>query len=305
MRILMTGASGLVGSAAAGALRGAGHTVDRLARPNYRKESRSDLRPIRWDPVSGDLDRKSASGADAVVHLAGASIGAGRWTAERKKILRESRVEATRNLVTGLLQLDQRPRVVVAASAVGYYGDRGDELLTEESAPGEGFLAQLAQDWEKEVARASDFGVRTVMLRFGVILAPHGGALERMLLPFQFGLGGRLGSGRQWMSWLTLPDAVGLIRHALQDDSLKGPVNAVAHSPVTNAEFTKTLGRVLRRPTIFPAPAFTLRLALGEMADALLLSSQRVVPQKLRHLGYRFQHATLEEGLRLVLARPA
>jgi len=305
MRILMTGASGLIGSAAAGALRGAGHTVDRLARPNYRQESRSALRPIRWDSVSGDLDREGANGADAVVHLAGASIAAGRWTAERKKILRQSRVDATRNLVTGLLQLDQRPQVLVAASAVGYYGDRGDEVLTEESAPGEGFLAQLAQDWEKEAARAADFGIRTVMLRFGVILAPHGGALERMLLPFQLGLGGRLGSGRQWMSWLTLPDAVGLIRHALGNDSLQGPVNAVAHSPVTNAEFTKMLGRVLRRPTIFPVPAFALRVALGEMADALLLSSQRVIPQKLRQLGYRFQHATLEEGLRLVLARPA
>lgn len=305
MRILITGASGLVGSAAAGALRGAGHTVDRLARPNYRKEGGSNLRPIRWDPASGDLDRKGANGADAVVHLAGASIAAGRWTTERKKILRESRVEATRNLVTGLLQLDQRPRVLVAASAVGYYGDRGDEELTEESAPGKDFLAQLALDWEKETARAADFGIRTVMLRFGVILAPHGGALERMLLPFQLGLGGRLGTGRQWMSWLTLPDAVGLIRHALQDESLKGPVNAVAHSPVTNAEFTRTLGRVLRRPTIFPAPAVALRLMLGEMADALLLSSQRAVPQKLRQLGYRFQHVTLEEGLRVVLARPA
>jgi hypothetical protein len=279
--------------------------VDRLARPNYRKESRSDLRPIRWDPVKGELDRQGANGADAVVHLAGASIASGRWTAARKKILRESRVEATRNLVTSLLQLDQRPRVLVAASAVGYYGDRGDEVLTEDSAPGEGFLAKLAQDWEKEAARAADFGIRTVMLRFGVILAPHGGALERMLLPFQLGLGGQLGSGRQWMSWLTLPDAIGLVRHALQEDSLKGPVNAVAHSPVTNAEFTKTVGRVLGRPVIFPAPAFALRLALGEMADALLLSSQRAVPQKLRQIGYRFQHATLEEGLRLVLARPA
>lgn len=304
MRILITGASGLLGSAVAEALRGAGHTVDRLARPNYRQESSSSLRPIRWDPLTGDLDRVGANGADAVVHLAGASIGEGRWTTERKKILRESRVEATRNLVTGLLQLDQRPRVLVAASAVGYYGDRGDEELTEESAPGTGFLAQLAQDWEKEAARAADFGIRTVMLRFGVILAPHGGALERMLLPFQLGLGGRLGSGQQWMSWLTLPDAVGLIRHALENESLSGPVNAVAHAPVTNGEFTRVLGRVLRRPTIFPAPAFALRLLLGEMADALLLSSQRVIPQKLRQLGYRFQHATLEEGLRAVLARP-
>jgi uncharacterized protein (TIGR01777 family) len=305
MRILMTGASGLVGSATAGALRGAGHTVDRLARPNHRKESRSDLRPIRWNPATGELDRQGANGADAVVHLAGASISEGRWTSARKKTLRESRVEATRNLVTSLLQLDQRPHVLVAASAVGYYGSRGDEVLTEESAPGDDFLAQLARDWEKEAARAADFGMRTVILRFGMILAPHGGALERMLLPFQLGLGGRLGSGRQWMSWLTLPDAVGLIRHALEDESLKGPVNAVAPNPVVNAEFTRTLGRVLRRPRIFPAPAFALRIAFGEMADALLLSSQRAVPAKLQQMYYRFQYPTLEAGLRLLLVRPA
>jgi hypothetical protein len=305
MRILISGATGLVGSAAAGALRGAGHIVDRLARPNRVPEENREMRAIRWDPVSGDLDRQAASGADAVVHLAGASIAAGRWTAKRKQELRASRVEATRNLVTGLLQLDARPRVFVSASAVGYYGDRGDELLTEESAPGEGFLASLARDWEKEALRAADFGMRVVLLRFGVILAPHGGALERMLLPFQMGVGGRLGSGRQWMSWLTLPDAVTLIRFALEGDSLSGAVNAVAPNPVTNAEFTRTLAEVLRRPAVFPVPGFALRLALGEMADALLLASQRVVPARLQQHGYVFRHAALEEGLRTVLARPA
>lgn len=302
MRILVSGASGLVGSAVAGALRGAGHTVDALVRPGINPQGGS--RPVRWNPVSGELDRAAAEGADAVVNLAGASIAAGRWNEKRKKLLRTSRVEATRNLVTGLLQLERRPKVFVSASAMGYYGNRGDEMLTEESAPGEDFLSVLAQDWEKEAARAADFGIRAVMLRFGVILAPHGGALERMLLPFQLGLGGRLGSGRQWMSWLTLPEAVHLIRQAIENDDLSGPVNAVAPNPVTNAEFTRTLGKVLGRPTIFPAPAFALRLALGEMADALLLSSQRVVPLKLQARSYRFQHPELEGGLRVVLARP-
>lgn len=302
MRILVSGASGLVGSAVAGALRGAGHTVDALVRPGINPQGGS--RPVRWNPVSGELDRAAAEGADAVVNLAGASIASGRWNEKRKKLLRTSRVEATRNLVTGLLQLDGRPQVFVSASAMGYYGNRGDEMLTEESAPGEDFLSVLAQDWEKEAARAADFGIRAVMLRFGVILAPHGGALERMLLPFQLGLGGRLGSGRQWMSWLTLPEAVHLIRQAIENDELSGPVNAVAPNPVTNAEFTRTLGKVLGRPTVFPAPAFALRLALGEMADALLLSSQRVVPLKLQARGYPFQHPELEGGLRVVLARP-
>ncbi len=299
MRVLITGASGLVGSALAEALRGAGHTVARLVRPG------KPLHPgdVRWDPIAGELDRPAAEGADVLVNLAGASIAAGRWNSERKKLLRASRVDATRNLVTGLLQLHARPKVFLSASAVGYYGNRGDERLTDESAPGNDFLARLACDWEKEAARAADFGMRTAMLRFGVILAAHGGALERMLLPFRLGLGGRLGTGSQWMSWLTLSDAVGLIRYALDTPDVSGPVNAVAPNAVTNAEFTKALGKVLRRPTLFPAPAFALRLLLGEMAEALLLSSQRVVPKKLKDRGYRFQHSELEPALRALLAQ--
>lgn len=298
MRILLAGASGMVGSALGEALRDAGHTVERLVRPGKR------LQPgdVRWDPAAGELDRAAAEGADALVNLAGASIAGGRWNAERKKLLRASRVDATRNLVTGLLQLNTRPKVLVSASAVGYYGNRADDRLTEESAPGNDFLARLACDWEKEAARAADFGMRTVMLRFGVILAAHGGAFARMLLPFRLGLGGRLGSGSQWMSWLTLPEAVGLIRYALDSADVRGPVNAVAPNPVTNAEFTKTLGKVLRRPTIFPVPAFALQLLFGEMADALLLSSQRVVPKKLEDRGYRFQHPELEPAIRALLA---
>jgi uncharacterized protein (TIGR01777 family) len=298
MRVLIAGASGLVGSALAEALRGAGHTVARLVRPG------KPLHPgdVRWDPAAGELDRPAAEGADALVNLAGASIAAARWNPERKKLLRASRVDATRNLVTGILQLHTRPQVFISASAVGYYGNRGDERLTEESRPGDDFLARLARDWEKEAARAGDFGMRTVMLRFGVILATHGGAFERMLLPFRLGLGGRLGPGSQWMSWLTLPEAVGLIRYALDTLDVSGPVNAVAPNAVTNAEFTKVLGKVLRRPVLFPAPAFALRLLLGEMAEALLLSSQRVVPQKLKDCGYRFQHSELEPALGALLA---
>lgn len=301
MRVLISGSTGLVGSAVAGALRGAGWAVDRLVRPHSIAETMG--RGVQWDPESGALDRGAAEGADAVVHLAGENIGAGRWNAERKKQLRSSRVDATRNLVTGLLTLDRRPQVLICASAVGIYGNRGDEELTEESSPADDFLGQLARDWEKEAARAADFGMRVVMMRFGVILAPHGGALERMLLPFQLGLGGRLGSGQQWMSWVTLPDAVWMIRFALESEQLSGPVNAVAPEPVRNAEFTKTLGKVLGRPAIFPAPAFALRLMLGEMADALLLSSQRALPLKLQAHQYAFKHSTLEAGLRSVLAR--
>jgi hypothetical protein len=240
-------------------------------------------------------------GVDGIVHLAGASIADGRWTEPRKQLLRASRVDATRHLVNGLLQLARPPKVLVAASAVGYYGDRGDEQLTEACAPGSDFLARLARDWEAEALRAGEKGIRTVLLRFGVILSARGGALPRMLLPFRMGVGGKLGSGKQWMSWLTLAEAVGLARHALENGGLTGTVNAVAPSPVRNSEFTKVLGKVLRRPTMFPAPAFALKLALGEMAEALLLSSQRVIPARLQEQGYRFQHPTLEAALHAVL----
>lgn len=212
-------------------------------------------------------------------------------------------MDATRHLVNGLLRLTRPPKVLVSASAVGYYGDRGDEQLTEACPAGNDFLAQLARDWEAETQCATQNGIRTVMLRFGVILSSTGGALPRMLLPFKIGVGGRLGSGMQWMSWLTLTETVEIVRHALENTALSGAVNAVAPSPVRNIEFTKVLGRVLRRPTLFPAPAFALRLALGEMAEALLLSSQRVVPARLQEIGYPFQHPALEAALRVVLMR--
>ena len=297
MRILVSGSSGLIGTAVSGALRAEGHTVHRLVRPGRAAES-GDL---RWDPAAGELDRAAAEGADAVVHLAGASIAEGRWSDARKHLLRSSRVDATRHLVDGLSKLARPPKVLVSASAIGYYGDRGEEALSEQSAPGNDFLAQLARDWEAEAARAEQFGIRSVRLRFGIVLSPKGGALARMLLPFRVGAGGRLGSGRQWMSWVSLPEVIGFIRSAIENTELRGAVNAVAPNPVRNTHFTKILGKVLRRPTIFPVPAFALRILLGEMADALLLSSQRVVPKQLQDRGYRFQHPDLEQALNAVL----
>jgi hypothetical protein len=298
MKILVTGSSGLVGSALASALSRSGHTVCRLLRPDSVAGPRTESLgiPLRWNPATGELEG-AAAGAEAVVNLAGESIAAGRWNAERKARLRSSRVAGTRNLVTAVGRLDPRPKVFVSASAIGYYGDRGEEELTEESAAGNDFLAGLAKEWEAEAARAEDFGMRSVQLRFGVILARHGGALARMLLPFRLGLGGRLGSGRQWMSWLTLAETVSIVRCALENPEARGPINAVSSQPVRNSEFTAALARTLSRPAIVPAPAFALRVALGEMADALLLSSQRVLPQRLTELGYRFLHPDLPSAL--------
>jgi len=256
---------------------------------------------VRRDPASGTADLAAMEGVDAVICLSGASVGEGRWTAERKKVLRSSRVDLTRVLVDSLGRLKQKPRVFVAASAVGYYGNRGDEILTESSAAGNGFIAQLARDWETESMRAEAAGIRTVILRFAVILSPKGGALARMVLPFKLGAGGRLGSGKQWMSWVALDDVVEIIRTAIADERMRGPVNVAAPGPVQNAEFTRVLAKVLHRPAIFPAPPFALRIALGEMADGLLLASQRVIPEKLRAAGYKFRFENLEGALRAIL----
>ena len=305
MKILISGSSGFIGTALVEALAREGHTVCRLVRPQSAGQSGPQGSAVHWDPLSGELDSAAAEGAQAVVNLAGASIAEGRWSNARKRVLRSSRVDATRQLVGALSRLTRPPQVFVSASAIGYYGDRGDEELTEQSAPGSDFLAALARNWEAEAARAAGFGARVVLPRFGLILAARGGALPRMLLPFRLGVGGRLGPGKQWMSWLTLADAVGIIRYALASSGVQGPVNAVTPHAVRNAEFTATLGRVLRRPTLFPAPAMALRLALGEMAQALLLSSQRVLPRKLEDLGYSFQQPRLEPALRAILARAA
>ncbi len=302
MKILMTGSSGLVGSALVSALSRSGHTVCRLLRPDSVAGPRTEALgiPIRWNPATGELEG-AAAGAEAVINLAGESIATGRWTAERKARLRSSRIAATRNLVTAVARLEPRPKIFISASAIGYYGNRGDQELAEDSAPGSDFLSGVARDWETEAARAEALGMRAVELRFGVILARHGGALARMLLPFRLGLGGRLGPGQQWMSWLTLAEAVSIIRFSLENQEARGPINAVSPQPVRNAEFTAALARALGRPAIFPAPAFALRLLLGEMADALLLSSQRVLPRRLTELGYRFLHPDLPGALSAVL----
>lgn len=306
MKILVSGSTGMVGTAVVEMLRQRGHTVCRLVRPETAKRLASGpaSTDVRWDPVGGQLDAAAAEGAQAVVHLAGATI-AGRWNEARKRLLRESRVDATRHLVAALSQFARPPRTFIGTSAVGYYGDRGDEELDESRPAGAGFLAELARDWEMESSRAANFGARVLTLRYGVIFDAHAGALPQILVPFRLGIGGRLGSGNQWMAWLTLTEAVHIIRYALENEALRGPCNAVAPNPVRNREFTAILGKVLRRPTIFPVPAFAVRLALGEMADALLLASQRAVPKKLQEAGYRFEHPELEPALRALLKRPA
>jgi uncharacterized protein (TIGR01777 family) len=252
---------------------------------------------VAWDPVAGQFDSAGAEGAEALIHLAGASIAGGRWNASRKQLLRTSRIDATRHLIGALAKLQRPPRVIVAASAIGYYGNRGDEALTEASAPGNDFLAEACREWESETARGAEFGARVVNLRFGIILAAHGGALPRMALPFKLGAGGRLGNGRQWMSWLTLQETISIIQFALATPGLTGPVNTVTPNPVRNSDFTGVLAKTLHRPALFPAPAFALRLALGEMADALLLISQRVMPSKLADSGYRFMQPNLGGAL--------
>ena len=299
MRILVSGSTGFLGSSLIDVLEREGHTILRLVRPDTRKGDANSARAqtVRWDPVRGEFDAVAAEGADALVHLAGASIADGRWNAARKILLRTSRIEATRHLIGALSKLQRPPRMIVASSAIGYYGNRGDETLTESSAPGGDFLSALCREWEAETARGTEFSARVVMLRFGVILAAHGGALPRMALPFKMGAGGRLGSGRQWMSWLTLPEAVGMIRFALSNSGLVGPANAVAPKPIQNADFTRILAKTLHRPALFPAPAFALRLAMGEMADALLLVSQRVKPSKLEQAGYQFAQPELAAAL--------
>ena len=304
MRMLITGSTGLVGTSLSRRLESQGHEILPLVRPETRAMSgRTQGKTVRWDPASDQFDGAKAEGADALIHLAGASIADGRWNEARKSLLRISRLDATRHLIAALSHLKQPPRVIVSASAIGYYGDRGEESLTEASPPGNSFLAQLCLEWESEVARGAEFGARVAMLRFGIILAANGGALPQMALPFKFGAGGKLGSGLQWMSWLTLDEAVNMILFALTNPDLSGPANAVAPCPVRNAEFTRVLAKVLHRPAIFPAPAFALRLAVGEMADALLLASQRVIPTKLDECRYGFLHTDLEEALRSVLEK--
>jgi len=299
MKILISGSSGLVGKALSSALRTEGHTVARLVRPGGALSSGD----VSWDPMAATMDTAAMEGADAVVHLSGASIAGGRWTPARKAVLRSSRIDTTRVLVDSLINLRTKPSVLVCASATGYYGNRGDEMLTESSSPGTDFLSLLARDWEEEAARAEMNGVRTATLRFGLILAADGGALPQMLLPFRLGLGGRFGTGAQWMPWIALEDVIAIARLAIADARVCGPWNVVAPNPVRNSEFTCILADVLHRPAIFPVPAFALRLALVAMAEPLLLASQRAVPAWLLAMQHKFRFETLESALRATLAK--
>jgi uncharacterized protein (TIGR01777 family) len=299
MHVLVTGSTGLVGSALLPALTHSGHRVTRLV----RSQPRSGEAAVRWDPAAGTVDVAGLVGLDAVVHLAGENIASARWTPEQKAKIRDSRVKGTQLLCQSLAQLAQPPKVLVCASAIGYYGDRGAEVLREDSAPGSGFLAEVCRAWEAATEPAAQKGIRVVRLRIGLVLSATGGALKKMLPPFRMGLGGKIGSGQQYMSWIDLDDLVGAILHALTTEPLAGPVNGVAPNPVTNLEFTKTLGRVLGRPTLFPMPAFAARLAFGEMADALLLASTRVVPTRLSATGFTFRYPQLESALRHVLGK--
>lgn len=296
MKVLISGSSGMVGAAVVRSLTEGGHDVLRLV----RSQSAADD-AVFWNPTAGELETDQLSDIDAVVHLAGENIAAGRWNAEKKARIRDSRVQGTRLLAEALAKLDQPPAVLVSASAIGYYGDRGNEVLDEASKPGTDFLADVCEAWETACAPAVERGIRVVNLRFGMILSPDGGALAKMLLPFKLGLGGKVGSGEQYYSWIGLNDAVRAVEYAIEISDLKGPLNVVAPRPVTNLEFTKTLGKLLSRPTLLPMPAFIARLAFGEMADALLLASTRVVPQQLLDAGFVFEHAKLADCLRALL----
>jgi len=258
---------------------------------------------IHWNPLTGEIDRAALEGLDAVIHLAGENVGAGRWTTQRRAAIRASRVDGTKLLTTTLAGLDEPPRTLVCASAIGFYGDRGTEELDEASEPGRGFLPELCQAWEDAGSGSSEAGIRVVNVRIGVVLAAHGGALSRMVGPFRLGLGGVVGSGHQYVSWISLADVVRALEHCLMSESLAGPVNAVAPEPATNRELTRTLGRVLRRPTLFPLPAFAVRAAFGEMGKELLLASARVQATRLLADGFEFRHASLDSALRDALGK--
>ncbi len=299
MDVLVTGAHGLVGTSLVRALRADGHRIRRLVRG--RPEGADD---VRWDPSAGALDAAALVGVDAVVHLAGAGIGDRRWTEDRKRLILESRTQGTALVASTIAALDPKPRVLVSASAVGYYGNRGDAIVTEESGPGDDFTADVCVQWEAACDPAREAGIRVVNIRTGIVLAADGGVLQRLLLPFKLGIGGRLGSGDQYMSWISLADEVSAIVHLLGADTTQGPVNLTAPNPVTNREFTRTLGTVLHRPTVLPTPLLPLKVVYGEeLVRHLLLDGQRVLPAALESSGYEFRHRSLGDALGSVLRK--
>ena len=299
MKILITGSHGLVGSALIPVVANAGHTVIRMIRPPMKP----DEKKILWNPQTGFVEKEKLEGFDAIVHLAGENISTGRWTAEKKARIRDSRVKGTRFLAEIIAGLKAKPKILASASAIGFYGSRGTEVMSEKKSPGSGFLAETCVQWEAATEPASQAGINVFHLRFGIILSPKGGALAKMLPPFKLGVGGKIGSGFQYMSWISITDVVSAVMHFLKRKELNGPVNIVSQQPVTNLEFIKALGKVLSRPTFFPLPAFAARFALGEMADELLLSSTRVEPSRLKASGYAFQHNNIEEALRSMLGK--
>lgn len=298
MRVIVTGSHGLIGGSVAASLEGDGHQVTRLVRGLPAPGEAA------WDPREGTADAAALEGHDAVVHLAGAGIGDKRWTESRKHEVRSSRVEGTTLLAQTLAGLTHKPRVLVSGSAVGYYGDRGDEALTEASGPGTGFLASLVRDWEAATAPAEAAGIRVAHVRTGIVQAGKGGAVERLLLPFKLGFGGRWGSGKQWLSWVHVDDEVGAIRHLIDGDDLSGPFNATSPHPVTVGDYTDALGQALHRPTVLVTPTFALNAILGgEMVKEMLLGGQKVLPARLEASGYQFRHPDLDEALADALAR--
>ncbi len=296
MKVLIAGAGGLVGSALIPALEAEGSEVTRLVR------SSAGAGEIEWHPNNDQIDATKLEGFDAIINFAGENIAGGRWTDEQKRKIRDSRVNGTHLLSEAIAGLKQKPKVFLCASATGIYGDRDDETLDEQSDSGGGFLAGVCREWEKATEPAAAAGVRTVNLRFGPILAREGGMLAKLLTPFKMGMGGKVGSGKQYISWVAIDDAVNAIKLALKDESIRGPLNIVSPHPVTNEEFTKTLGHVLNRPTALSMPAFAARLAFGEMADEMLLTSQRVIPKRLNDAGYEFEYPELEGAFRKYLA---
>jgi uncharacterized protein (TIGR01777 family) len=303
MRVLITGATGLVGTALVESLKRDGHYVCRLLRKKSEDEQGKKYGcDMEWDPESGTFG-SAADNTDAVVNLAGAPIADGRWAEDRKEVLRNSRVATTRGLVAALEKMSPRPKVLVSASATGYYGNRGDEILTEASGPRAGFLSRLAEEWEAEALKARSLGIRVVLARFGIVLAKEGGALPPMMIPFKIGAGGKLGSGTQWMSWIALEDVVRILRLVMESEAISGAVNVVAPQPVTNLQFTEILAKALQRPRFFAVPRFVLQTLLGEMADEMLLASQRVVPEVLQKNGYQFVHPDLRAALAGILKK--
>src|SRR2546423_2143746 len=296
MKIAIAGASGLIGSALIPILQSDGNQITRLVRSSPKAGE------IEWHPNQDEVSSRSLEGFDVIINLAGENIAGGRWTDELKRKIRDSRVNGTHLLSEAIAKMSSKPKVFICASATGIYGDRDDEVLDEQSESGGGFLAGVCREWEMAAEPASKAGVRVVNLRFGPILAREGGMLSKLLTPFKMGLGGKVGSGKQYISWVAIDDAVGAMLLALKDTSLRGPLNVVSPNPVTNEEFTKALGEALSRPTVMAMPAFAARLAFGEMADEMLLVSQRVVPQKLNAAGFRFEYPELEKAFQAYIS---